>query len=367
MCILPVCYLLNADEGAEGWMATDALAYSFLGLPVLKDEVVDESGGLEDVPEGQQWVCFSPNSSDIYKPPLGVRSPHLYRDGCYGFDDRGRWPQIYSAKFEHFVAIPRFSSALAILWWEPQLSECTPIPGAADQEICVLNPDILKKFKVQIDNCCDAVWKAQEAFKADEPALLVTHLLETFDRLSMGFSFRNVVQNVGELQRTCLELLGWVKFVTTFLPRTFLRASEDNKSYDVDSSIMGAFTYSIPVAQRLFRIGVPVFLIRPFKLLPSNMNVFPSTPSELLDKSMGRGAPAIVTEEFMTTRSGPYPFPTITTKFPGVELQNALQRFSIRVANRREWKPEGNNEGPPDGSANFLPCKLRIPVIPSLN
>lgn len=360
-------YLLEAYSDAEKWLATDALVYAFLDVPVLKGEVVDEVGDLEDVEDGGDWVCFSPNNPDLYMPGLGKRTPHLFRDGCYGFDDRGRWPQFYTARFEHFACIPRFSPTRAILWWAPSLSECTMIPGAVDREVCVLQPNIVQEFKTQVDECCDAVWKALETKKDDEPALLVTHMLETLDRLSMGLSFRNIVQDVGELQRTCLELFGWVAFVTIFLPRTLLRSSDDNKRYAVDTSIMGAFTHSVPVAQRLFRIGVPVILIRPSKLLPANMNVKAAAPSKLLTISMGGGAPDIVTEEFMTTRSGPYPFPIITSKFPGVELQQALQRFSIRVSSRRQSaigaageKGVGEAGDTVSHSARLLPCKCRL-------
>jgi hypothetical protein len=341
--------------------------YASLDIPVLKGEVVDESGELENVENGGDWVCLSPNISELYKPGLGKRTPHLFADGCYGFDDRGRWPQFYSARFEHFACIPRFSPMRAILWWAPSHSECTMIPGAVNREVCVLKPNIVQEFKSQVDECCDAVWKALETTKDDEPALLVTHMLETLDWLSMGLSYRNIVQDVGELQRTCLELFSWVKFVTTFLPRTFLRSSDNNKRYDVDTSIMGAFTPSVPIAQRLFCIGVPIILIRPSKLLPANMNVKAAAPNELLATSMGHGAPDIVTEDFTTTCSGPYPFPIVTSKFPGVELQQALQRFSIRVSSRCQSAIGAAGEKGVDEagdsvshSARLMPCKSRV-------
>lgn len=332
------CLLCLAD-----WLPTDALAYSVLSIRVKEGEALDDSGRMEEAREGGYWVLTSPNDPILLHPTVGVRQLQRKRDGHWGLDDPSRWPQFYSSEFQHHPFIPRFSKALSRLFWEPTRDDCLIIPGHGSSGILILHPDIVKELRVLCDSYRQQVWDALETRHDDLPALWVTDMYETLDRLSMGLYFRNIVKDVADLQRTCLDIHGWLNLVNTFLPRTMRRSAQAEDKYEVDKSVMGAFTLDISVAQRLYRIGVPVYLLRPSTAIPANMNIKTTSPTVPRLTSMSDESPAVVLDDYSTPQ-GPYPFEIYRSSPPGTGVQRALQRICVSGSGPMYLTPVGERE-----------------------
>ncbi|KAJ3716224.1 hypothetical protein C8R42DRAFT_541669, partial [Lentinula raphanica] len=67
------------------------------------------------------------------------------------------------------------------------------------------------------------------------------------------------------LQRVFIETYAHFQWLTKWYPR--LRNVDS--SFPVDNNVMGAFTGDLNSAADLFRIGYPVWLVRPYAELPS--------------------------------------------------------------------------------------------------
>lgn len=324
----------------DDWLPTDALAYCVLDVAVLKGEVVDDTGLREDI-EGGHWFLTSSNHPNLALPSLGVHGPKRFRDGHYGYDDFARWPQFFTANFEHHAFVPRYCEKLSRLWWVVTREECPVIPGAVALDVRVLNPAIVDEFKAHCEYYCAEVAEALKSHQEDRAPLWVTSMCDTLDRLSMGLSFRTITQEVAEFQRLCLEIHGWLNMVTTFLPRALRQTPQDNTSYPVDSTIMGAFTHEVAVAQRFHRIGVPVYLLRPSALIPHNMNVKESKPSRPRRMALSPGSPMVMLDDYHMEKKGAYPFPTLAPNLPGTRLQETLQRIRFPVLRRGQARVVG--------------------------
>ncbi|KAF9049426.1 hypothetical protein BDP27DRAFT_1408937 [Rhodocollybia butyracea] len=81
------------------------------------------------------------------------------------------------------------------------------------------------------------------------------------ERLSIPGASAVVVLQVSSLQRVFLEIYGRVQWLTRWLPR--LR--DVDHAFQLDASVMGAFTDDLDLASDLFRVGIPVRLVRQWK------------------------------------------------------------------------------------------------------
>ena len=75
-------------------------------------------------------VITTPNQNVIWDPHFGTRNVHLRADFRYGVDDPLNWPQPYASDYPYLGAIRRKprepNDSLAILWWQPLVSDFIP-------------------------------------------------------------------------------------------------------------------------------------------------------------------------------------------------------------------------------------------------
>jgi hypothetical protein len=98
-------------------------------------------------------------------------------------------------------------------------------------------------------------------------ALRVPHVRHLLQRLEyIPTTLRRMQLGVSELQRFLLELIGAADWYEVFEPRRKVARS----TWDKDPArTLGAFTNDLQVCDQLFRMGLPVYLIRPWDALPS--------------------------------------------------------------------------------------------------
>lgn len=169
-------------------------------------------------------------------------------------------------------------------------------------------------------------------------------------------SFFTMRRGVRELQRVYLELTALLNFEEHY---HFQSMSSDK----VNDKLMGAFTYDLAVCDRLYRAGIPVWLIRPyyelhsirikslkqltkatgfFPLQPSSRPVYPSIyrgPGDALAKYMALGRSML---DYLK-----YPNP-----FAFVRSQPLATPLSVAAPSKREIR-----------SQRYTPCKLCLLLL----
>ena len=237
--------------------------------PSLSQAIHSFDGLAGSVVHNGHFIVTSPNRRFICHPPLGGdRSVFLRTNLRYGDDDPVQWPQPYCDTFPHYACIPACldlpSHPHMILWLKPDrrnyIKHPGPFPG-----LWMLEPAIFRAFtKVAME----ILERAAKPTLRDRAliAARVPHVRHFLQRLEyIPTTLRRAQLGVSGLQRLLLELIGAADWYEEFEPRQKVARS----TWDQDPArTLGAFTDSLEVCDRLFRMGLPVYLVRPWDELP---------------------------------------------------------------------------------------------------
>ncbi|KAH6901150.1 hypothetical protein BKA70DRAFT_1437035 [Coprinopsis sp. MPI-PUGE-AT-0042] len=327
------------DDSA--WNARDCKAYYVFERQVVPSEIwTTTTRGVvlsaEDM-KTARWVITSPNMSSIPECKLGSREVRIYADGHFGINDRSRHPQFYCAGFEYYATIPTRSEDLARLWWTPTQQDTLPVSGNSTSIALVkLKPNILLDMKrVDIDCRCDVAETCVGPKYNTLPLLLLTHAHQCLERLVWGMTLKDTIATVADWQRACLDLHGWLNYVNRFQPRILTTKTQ---AHPVDVHVMGAFTHYVEVAQQLFQMGIPVYLITCSIHIPARINVGTNARQETMVANRH-----LVRERY--TANGPnddYP-PILNGErvLPTSQMQQALQRIGCNIPDLTQGSPVG--------------------------
>ncbi|KAH6905613.1 hypothetical protein BKA70DRAFT_1107307 [Coprinopsis sp. MPI-PUGE-AT-0042] len=168
-------------------------------------------------------------------------------------------------------------------------------------------------------------------------------MCQILEHLCSGLLFKDIVWTVAEFRCTCLDIHGWLNYVNIYYPRQF----QHEKTYPVDKSVMGTFTFSDQIASQCLKMGVPVYLIRPNFFISSITNVAHDAECTLM-----KANPNVVTVDYMEDGVCS-PYPELYHSLPGVELQKALQRIGCQVLDLKDVCRVGDE--PPSPSTSRVP------------
>ncbi|KAG6914082.1 hypothetical protein DXG01_002499, partial [Tephrocybe rancida] len=209
-----------------------------------------------------KWIVTSPNMKRIFYPPLGGDRPiYLRKSLRYGDDDPIQWPQNFIPDAPHLPCIPirknDTEDPMQILWWMPTEADFLE-EGSVVKGLGRLMPYII----TLLAKPCRSLLERAEKQKSDDFTQVLANLLKSFlDRISfLPASFRTTQRLTRELQRLALELCGRLTFLEIVLPKS---KEPPTKSAPEAAKVIGAFTMNLTVCEDLFRIGIPVYLIRP--------------------------------------------------------------------------------------------------------
>jgi hypothetical protein len=113
----------------------------------------------------------------------------------------------------------------------------------------------------------------QELRRSVPPIVLLMDfsMKSTLTRLrDCPMTFRDVVAQFADLQRVCLDLKAVLDFLGTYDLR--LQTSEPPPPA-ADMTIMGAFTSNLEVASKMYKCGIPVWLVRTREQLQPNLKI----------------------------------------------------------------------------------------------
>ncbi|KAH6869853.1 hypothetical protein BKA70DRAFT_1242222 [Coprinopsis sp. MPI-PUGE-AT-0042] len=285
LTVIIVYHWVFGESRHAEWNARDCKAYYVFERQVVPSEIwTMTTRGVALSPEDMKtarWVVTSPNMSSIPECKLGSRQVHMYTDGHFGINDRSRHPQFYCAGFEFYATIPTRSEDLARLWWTPTRQDTLPVAGNSTSiDLVKLKPDVLLDMKrINLDCRCEVADTCTGSKYNTLPLLLLTHAHQCHERLAWGMTLKDTIATVADWQRACLDLHGWLNYVNRFQPRSLALKTQ---THPVDRHVMGAFTHHVEVAQQLFQMGIPVYLITCSIHIPARINVAPNARQETM-------------------------------------------------------------------------------------
>ncbi|KAJ8085059.1 hypothetical protein PM082_003838 [Marasmius tenuissimus] len=217
----------------------------------------------------------TPNQSFIAPPLLGERTIKLRRDFHFGEEDPLYFPQRFSNKVPHLSVVP-FPSAdpshkYAIAW--RILSADNFVPLKAGDPHCtlgLLSNSLRIAMKKAVDEVIGSVsgltasgtlaGNDLEAWKNDRYSRsYVFGLKSLLARLDCPASYKESSMAFALCQRAYLELVARVSWFQNFLSRVRDPIGVPHLVADV----VGALTGDFETCERLYRAGIPVWLVRP--------------------------------------------------------------------------------------------------------
>ncbi|KAJ3475398.1 hypothetical protein NLI96_g11862 [Meripilus lineatus] len=239
-----------------------------------------------------KWVVTSPNSSWIPKIILGKVSIAYHSDGHFGSADPIQWPQVYLARFPHFCLMLRKPTspldARLVMWERLTEADFSPVLGCSLTSFGVVSSTLQERLRPHVDNVMNQVQEYCKAKNAKGQRILFTSnaLRDTFQRLSLPASFRDMNRQLIMVQRFWQESLAWLTWVQD--KWSHFQPQPDDAPAPYNAEFMGAYTTDPAVVQQLFRAGVPVwYLRRPEEITSLTVirDVVDITPPMLIDTS----------------------------------------------------------------------------------
>lgn len=242
--LLFCCFLITYEHSSVAWHAHDGRfgsEFPSLGLFVT-----------------------TPNMDVVYTP-IDRCETRMRVNNDFGKDDPNYWPQPFQIAIGHLAAIPNpvfeDDHPLALCWYAPEDHDFHHVETPGLTGIVRLAPD-LQDSLVTLSS-----WLRTKLSTVPQEDLKDLYLSRGRDQLRKYVTrlsepgTRNMVSlQLACLQRVFLETYARIDWVVRWLPRL----KDVDHAYPLDARVMGAFTGSLDVAADLFRVGIPVWVVRPF-------------------------------------------------------------------------------------------------------
>ncbi|KAJ7025082.1 hypothetical protein C8F04DRAFT_1269563 [Mycena alexandri] len=208
-------------------------------------------------------------------PEIDSKQIVIRRDMRFGPDDPVLWPRLYSDKFCHLPAIPKAPTdpedPLAVMWWNPGPDDfVSPASGQTlTRGLGRIGLRRFSKFSLRTHALIDEYERYVASLPAGtKPPLLLPQLVQrlrlSLERLRIPSTYVRMVVGVTTVQREYLELTGLLRYMTKYRPR--LDAIEDPEvNTACPDNCIGCFTDDPRMAQILWKVCLPCWLIRPLQ------------------------------------------------------------------------------------------------------
>ncbi|KAJ7752560.1 hypothetical protein B0H16DRAFT_1723496 [Mycena metata] len=241
-------------------------------------------------------------------PEVDPKQIVIRRDMRFGPDDPVLWPRLYSDKFCHLAAIPKPSTQpqdhLAVMWWNPTPDDfvCPASGLTLTRGLGRLRGARISKFAIRTHALIEEYEQYVKSLPTGtKPPLLLPQLVQrlqlSLERLRMPSTYVRMVVGVTTVQREYLELTGLLRYMTKYRPRLDLIDAADTTHPD---DCVGCFTDDPRIAQILWKVCLPCWLIRPLKAFADECilkMVVPLAATDFLEMSPAAGfAPVLATD-----------------------------------------------------------------------
>ena len=224
----------------------------------------------------ESFLVTTPNATFIPEIIQGIITVYLRDDGSFGKHDPAQWPQIFATAYPFLATIPKRPQPddtspcpHAAIWNHPTPDDFVPLPSSPG--FGLLQPQFLDPLQPIIKNMSADVHRYVIPDSAVAGPGLRRYELEmsmAWQRLRhTAASFRDQMLQAAILRRYWLLCSGFMRFYD------LLACDHSTAPLPVNRNLMGAWTSDPRVAQMLFYIGVPVWLVRPSHFLSSETRV----------------------------------------------------------------------------------------------
>jgi hypothetical protein len=297
------------------------------------------------------FVITSPNMRwvPLYyfdSQPLRARA-----DGRFGLEDCWQHPQVWTEKYSFAPAIMRKPSTsielekheFRLLWWNPQRGDYILLQGSAFADLGKLSPQAAEPLLEIQKKISDRLRRFSEQNTIPNPVhYYEASMRSTCTRLQdCPMTFHDVVGQVTEFQRICLDILAMLNWLEVFHPLSIDETRQHPRL--ADHTRIGCFTSNPEVTKRLFLAGLPVWLIRFDHALPLTIKI----------KSVTVYAPpqrGVVVDDWHDQSGSPCLFPTLHHGKSGADRHKASRQLGRAFADIPDL------EAPIDSSVGKAPA-----------
>ncbi|KAJ3711963.1 hypothetical protein C8R42DRAFT_728282 [Lentinula raphanica] len=279
------------------------------------DAIRSMDGKLGAVLIEKNIVVTTPNASVIYAPITPHCQTRMRRTFNFAKDDPIYWPQPFHLAVGHLAVVPcpsnDFDHPLRYAWYQLQDSDFQQIDREGVDGLVGLAVWIGTELRLLCSRLLDSIRNVDEERRAD---LFLSRgrdqMRKYMERLTMTGSRFRVSLVFSCLQRVYLETYARWQWLTQWYPRL----CDVDASFRVDDSVMGAFTGDLSAAADLFRIGCPVWLVRPYTEL---VNIRIDHHVDPLDETADYTLPIRNSNDHVDVRDASPPHQLIYTGLPG--------------------------------------------------
>jgi hypothetical protein len=218
-------------------------------------------------------VVTSPNQTFVPEVPTGTAQVQLRADLRFGPDDATLWPQPYLENHPYLPLIPRKpddrENYKRVMWWLPSEGEFRASEGLHVGGVGLMAGLNFERLDEEVHKLKDRVRDVVDHIrKEDIPRFLnasYATMLHCWMRLAHSpGTFEEKSLEVSEVQRSWLELWAVMDY---YNGRQRMMETRTEPPSGPMKETVGCFTASIDVAQRCFAAGIPVWLIRDYRVL----------------------------------------------------------------------------------------------------
>lgn len=203
---------------------------------------------------------------DVVHAPVAFCETRMRRLNNFGKDDPLYWPQPFHYIVAHLAVLPCPNDSqdhpLRWAWYHPRPAdfEIVNYPGLTGM-FC-LSPSLLLQITSMCDILNDTLAKLPQEHLNDSLMIRGRDQLRKYLERLPEPGARNIVSlQLTCLQRAFLEVHARSQWLEKWAPRL----SDVDSVFELDPHVMGAFTDDLNRAADLFRIGIPVWLVRRFE------------------------------------------------------------------------------------------------------
>lgn len=200
---------------------------------------------------------------NVVYAPIPLCRTRMRRHHNFGKDDPAYWPQPFDWTIGHLAVLPSPTDStlhpLYYAWYQPTAYDFVHMPDTGLTGIGRLDIPLDSQMRDMCSKLLIDIQSMPDGLKNDPPLVRSRGLLRVYlERLQMPGSRNRVFLQLACLQRVFLETYARWQWVMNWKPRW----KDVDRCHEVDRRLMGAFTDRLDIAADLFRVGIPVWLVR---------------------------------------------------------------------------------------------------------
>ncbi|KAL0567742.1 hypothetical protein V5O48_014255 [Marasmius crinis-equi] len=234
--------------------------------------------------EGQVGAVFSdafvttPNTDVVFDPLRGFRSIHLRKGDHFGLEDPLYFPQPFTLASPHLAMIPLPNTdpgnANFICWYRPTAKDFDWVnpedQSGSSTGLGLFSGNLRARLRDVVSRTADRVSMMRSSHKALSSDQFIRNYLTSLQwlqaQLNCACSYSRSSRTFALVQRICLELIGRITWITDFAYRW--EASDvivSTENLQRPACVIGALVGNLELVQRLWGLGIPVWLVRELK------------------------------------------------------------------------------------------------------